>query len=125
MKFLLIRWATLAVAVWITTMLVSGIHVDGGAGTYFVVAIVLATVNAIIGTVLRLFTLPLILLTLGLFSLVISAWMLLITDWLMDTLTVDGFSSAFWGALVIAIVNVLVDLGLMSLDRFEQSRRTV
>ena len=51
-----------------------------------------------------------LILTLGVFSLVISAWMLLVTDWMMETLTVDGFGAAFAGAIVIAIVNILLDL---------------
>jgi putative membrane protein len=124
-KYLAIRWVALAATVWLTTLLVPGIDVDGRIGSYLAVAAVLATVNAVLGTLLRLFTFPLIFLTLGLFSLVISAWMLLVTDWMMETLTVDGFGAAFAGAIVIAIVNVLLDLAFMSWTELEESRRAV
>jgi putative membrane protein len=109
-RALLIRWLVLAVAVWVTTALVSGIEVDGGVGTYLLVAIVLATVNAFLGTILRILTFPLIALTLGIFSLVITAFMILITDWLMDSFDVDGFGPAFLGAIIIAIVTLVLDL---------------
>jgi putative membrane protein len=120
---LIVRWLALAGTVWVATILVSGIEVDGGWGTYVLVAVVLATVNAVLGTLLRFLTLPLIILTLGIFSLVISAWMLLVTDWLMDTFTVDGFDAAFLGAVVIATVNVIVNFLLLSVDHYlEESR---
>jgi putative membrane protein len=108
-RALLIRWAVLAAAVWVATAVVPGIDVDDGIGTYLLVAIVLATVNAFLGTILRLLTFPLILLTLGIFSLVISALMLLVTDWLMDTFEVDGLGAALLGAIVIAIVTLALD----------------
>jgi putative membrane protein len=110
LRALLVRWLVLAVAVWVTCAVVSGIEVDGGIATYLIVSAVLATVNAVLGTILRLLSFPLIALTLGLFSLVISAWMLLVTDWLMDSFDVDGFGPAFVGAIVIAIVTLVLDL---------------
>ena len=95
---LAIRWAVLAVAVWVTTSVVSGIEVvDGSIGTYLLIAAIFATVNALLGSILRLLTFPLIVLTLGFFSLVISALMLLVTDWLMDSFEVDGFAPSVLG----------------------------
>ena len=110
MRALLIRWLILAVAVWVTTALVSGIDVNGGAGTYLLVAIVLASVNAVLGTILRLLSFPLIVLTLGIFSLVINALMLMVTDSLMDSFDVDGFGPALLGAVIIATVTLVLDL---------------
>ena len=110
MRALLIRWLVLAVAVWVTTAVVSGIDVNGGAGTYLLVAIVLASVNAVLGSILRLLTFPLIVLTLGVFSLVINALMLMVTDGLMDSFDVDGFGPALLGAVIIAVVTMILDL---------------
>src|SRR6187200_2202105 len=110
MRILLIKWVILAVAVWVTAALVSGINVDGGIGTYFFIALVFATVNVFLGSILRLFTLPLIVLTLGLFSLVITAFMLQLTDSLMDSFDIDGFGPALLGALIIAIVSTILEL---------------
>jgi putative membrane protein len=109
-RALLIRWSVLTVAVWVTTAVLSGIDVNGGLGTYLLVAIVLGTVNAVLGSILRLLTFPLILLSLGLFSLIISALMLEVTDWLMDSFEVDGFGPAFVGAVIIAVVTMVLDL---------------
>ena len=114
MRNLLVRWAVLAVAVWVMASVISGIVVvDGGIGTYLFIAAVFATVNALLGTILRIFTLPVIVLTLGLFSLVISALMLLVTDWLMDSFEIDGFFPALWGAIVLAIVTMVLDVVLV------------
>jgi putative membrane protein len=107
---LLVRWLVLAAAVWVTAGILSGIDVHGGVGTYLLVAIVLATVNAVLGSVLRLLTFPLILLSLGAFSLVITALMLLVTDGLMDSFDVDGFGPAFVGAVIIAVVTMVLDV---------------
>ena len=109
-RSLLIRWLVLAVAVWVTPAVVPGIDAHGGVGTYLLVAIVLGTFNAVLGTILRVLTFPLIILTLGVFSLVITAFMLQITDSLMDSFDVDGFGPAFLGAIIIAVVTLVLDL---------------
>ena len=122
-KSLLVRWFVLAAAVWVTTALVSGIEVNGGGvGTYLLIAIVLATVNAVLGSILRVLTFPLIALTLGVFSLVITALMLLVTDWLMDSFDVDGFGPAFLGAVIIAVVTLVLDVVFLP-DRRRRARR--
>ena len=110
MRAILFKWLILAVAVWVTAALVSGINVDGSVGTYLLIALVFATVNVFLGSILRLLTFPLIALTLGIFSLVITAFMLLLTDSLMDSFDVDGFGPALLGALIIAIVSTILDL---------------
>ena len=111
-KALAIKWAVIAIAIWVTTAVVSGFDVHGGVGTYLLVAVVFATVNSLLGSVLRLLSFPVIVLTLGVFSVVITAFMLLITDWLMDTFDVDGFGTAFVGAIVIALVTMVLDVVL-------------
>jgi putative membrane protein len=50
-------------------------------------------------------------LTLGLFSLVINAFLLQILDWISDHFTIDHFFwTAIWGAIILAIVSVLLEL---------------
>ncbi|HEY2332551.1 MAG TPA: phage holin family protein [Acidimicrobiales bacterium] len=105
---LLISWAISALAIAIAAAVLPGITIDGGITAYFFIAIVLATVNLFLGGLLKLLTFPLILLTLGIFALVLNALMILVTDWLMDSLDVDGFWPAFWGALLISIVTVVL-----------------
>ena len=121
-RSLLIKWACLAVAVWATTGLLDGVNVDGGIGTYLLIAAVFATVNLVLGTVVRLLTLPLILVTLGLFSLVVNALMLLVTDWLMDSFDVDGLGTAILAALIIAVVGAVLEFFLQPVASPRESR---
>ena len=64
--------------------------------------------------VARLLTCPFIILTLGLFTLVINAVMLLLTSAFSRAVglsfVVEGFWPAFWGALVVSIVSLVVTL---------------
>ena len=109
--FLLLRWAVLAAAFAVTTWLLSGMEVSGGFWAYLSVSALFGIVNAIIGTILRIITLPLTLLTLGLFAIVINALMLELTDALTSHLTIDDFFwTAIWGAIILAIVSVMLDL---------------
>ena len=55
--------------------------------------------------ILKLISLPVLILTLGLFTLVINTAMLGLTALLLEALTIDGFWSAFLGALVITVVS--------------------
>ena len=53
--------------------------------------------------------LPLLILSLGLFLLVINAALLWLTGYLVEDFNVPGFRPAFWGALVISIVTIIVN----------------
>jgi putative membrane protein len=108
---LLIRWVALAAAFAITAWLLNGIDVSGGFGTYLWLALLFGIVNSIIGTILRLVSLPLMVITLGLFSIVINAFLLQILDWISSHFTIDHFFwTAIWGAIILAIVSVVLDL---------------
>jgi putative membrane protein len=57
-----------------------------------------------------LLALPLLIFTLGLFMLVINALLLyLVSIFLHGHFEVDGFWAAFWGALLISVVSVLLN----------------
>jgi putative membrane protein len=109
MSFLLrvlLGWVVVALAFLVATRIVPGIQVHGGVGAYLIVAAVFGLVNGILGPVLRLLTLPISILTLGLFMLVLNALLLLLTAWLVPaSLTIDGFWSAFIGAILLGLVS--------------------
>ena len=108
---LLIRWLVVAAAFAVTAWLLDGIDVSGGFGTYLWLALLFGIVNAIVGTILRLLTLPLMVVTLGLFSLVINAFLLQVLDWISDHFTIDHFFwTAIWGAIILSIVAVALEL---------------
>ena len=119
MKAFFIKVLAAALALWVATLIVPGVELEGSTftdrlGTLLIVAIIFGVVNAIAKPIAALFSLPLIVLTLGLFLLVLNALMLLLTNWLAGLLDlpfdVDGFWAAFWGAIVISIVTFVVGL---------------
>jgi putative membrane protein len=114
---LLIRWAIIAVAVWLTAILVPGITLQGGIVGALIVALVFGLINAIIKPIFKLLTCPLTLLTLGLFIFVINALMLMLTAHFTDFLTVSGFWWAMIGSILISIVTSVLDAVLISNDK--------
>jgi len=104
---LLINWLLSALAVWIVAQLIHGFHVFNVAWA-LVAALVIGFVNATLGLILKIITFPLTILTLGVFWLVINALMLeLASGILSPKFRVDSFASAFWGAIVLSLVNML------------------
>jgi len=120
MRFLL-RLIINAIALWLTTLIVSGVSVRPYAPdttalvlTYLLIALIFGVVNAIVGTVIRVVAFPLYILTLGLISLVVNAFLLFIVSWISDALGfglhIDGFWSGILGALVLGIIAWLLGL---------------
>jgi putative membrane protein len=94
---LVMRWAVLAGAFWLTTQIVDGIQISPGAWNYFWVAALFGLINTVIGSLLKLFI------------FVINAAMLMLTDRWSDTLTIDTFTSALIGSLLISIFSGLAN----------------
>ena len=98
-----------AIALIVVAHVIGGIHVSGVIGA-LVAALVLGVVNAILRPILVVLSLPLEIVTLGLFTLVINGLLFWLVGALHVGLWVDGFWSAFWGALVLSIVSWLLSL---------------
>jgi putative membrane protein len=108
---ILIRWAVLAGAFLVTTWLLSGVDITGGAWGYIWVSALFGIINAFIGTILRILTFPLTVLTLGLFSVLVNALLLQITDGLSSHFTIDEFWwTAIWAAIILAIASMILDV---------------
>ena len=101
---LLLNWVLSALAVWIVSQVVPGIHVNSPM-TALIAALVIGLVNATIGMILKVLTFPLTLLTLGLFWFVINALMLELASVLVRGFEVHGFMAAFIGAIALSIVS--------------------
>ena len=103
---LLVSWVILAVAFYVTTRIVTGIQVTGGALGYLEVALVFGLINAILGPILRVVSIPAIILTFGLFLLVVNGFLLWIAEQLTGVLRIEHFFwDAIFGALVLGIVS--------------------
>lgn len=116
---ILIRIVLNGVAVWVATLIVGGVDVTaastgGKVATLLVVGAIFGLVNAVIKPVAQLLSLPLIILTLGLFALVVNALLFWLTAAVSSGIgapfEVDGFWSAFWGAIVVSLVSWLLSL---------------
>jgi len=83
-----------------------------GFGWAIVAGLIIAFVNATLGTVLRVFTLPLNLLTLGLISFIITVLMVQLTSYFMGS---KFEVSNFWWAAVFAIIVALIQMLLNGL----------
>jgi putative membrane protein len=105
---LLLNWVLSALAVWVVSKLVPGVHVSGPAAA-LIAALAIGFINATLGFVLKIITFPLTLLTLGLFWLVINALMLELASALLSPgFQVRGFLAAFVGAIVLSLVNLVL-----------------
>ncbi len=78
--------------------------------TLILVAIVLALLNMIIKPILVLFTLPFVIFTLGLGVLLINAVLLYFAGALVPGFEVLSFGTAFWGALIISLISIMVNI---------------
>ena len=104
---LLLHWIISSVSLIIVAYLLPGIRLDG-FGTALLAPIVIGLVNATLGLVLKILTLPLTVLTLGLFWLVVNALMLQLAAYLLPGFSVAGFWWAFFGAIVLSIVSMIL-----------------
>ena len=105
---LLLNWLLSALALMIVSYLVPGIYIRG-VGTALVAAVIIGFVNATLGVFLKIITFPLTVLTLGIFWFVINAIMLEIASALLrPRFEIATFGSAFIGAIVLALVNMLL-----------------
>lgn len=111
-----------ALAVLITAYFLDGVTISNNQfyssnspelnkfSTALLVAVVLAFLNTIVKPILTILSLPITFFTLGLFLLVINALIILFADKLVDGFKVDGFWTALWFSLVLALVSSFLNL---------------
>jgi putative membrane protein len=92
---------------WIATLIVPGITIDGGLKTYLWVALLFGLINSIFGSIIKVLTFPVSIVTFGLFIFVINAAMLSLTARWSDKLNVTGFWSALLASLIISVITTL------------------
>ena len=90
-----------------------GLHF-GSTSALLVSALLLGLANAVVKPLLVFLTLPLTLLSLGLFLLVINALVLLLVAKLVNGFRLNGFWTAFWASIFIALLSWV--LGSFVLD---------
>lgn len=124
---LILRLLINALALWLTTLILSP-HVsvvpfnnpDPGVSvelvvTYLLVALLFGVVNGVIGGIIRVVAFPLYVLTLGLISLIVNGLLFLLVAWISSLL---GFGlevpGGFWwgvlGAIVLGVIGWLIGI---------------
>ncbi len=113
-----------ALALWLTTLLVSGVQVVAFAPagtletilTFLLVALIFGVVNGLVGTFIRIVAFPLYILTLGLIALIVNGLLLLFVAWVSGLLTFGLVVTSFWwgvlGALVLGLISWLIGVVL-------------
>jgi putative membrane protein len=104
---LLVQWLLSAFALMVVSNLVPGFDVQG-LGPALTAALVIGLLNATIGFLLKVITFPISILTLGIFLLVINGLMILLASNIVRGFHVSGFVPAFWGAVVLALLGMLI-----------------
>ena len=100
---LLVRWSVLALGVTLATKLVPGIQCND-ASTLLIVVVLLSFLNAVLKPLLVFF----IVFTLGLGIVLINAFLFLLVSRVVDGFYVVSFGSAFFGAIIVSITNMIL-----------------
>ncbi|MFB6611140.1 phage holin family protein [Agromyces sp. NPDC056379] len=127
MRFI-VKVIVIALALWLTTLIVSGVSVvpyeDTEVATvltYLLVALIFGLVNAFIGNLIRIVAFPLYVLTLGLISFIVNGLLLLLVDWISDLMGFGLVVESFWwgvlGALVLGLISWLIGLVLRPVSK--------
>lgn len=117
---IVLRLAASAIAVWISTLIISGINVSaattaGTIGTVIAVALIFGVINAVLKPIIKFFGCALYVFTLGLVSLIVNGLLFLLTSWIADQIDLPFHVDNFWpsavlGALLVSVVSWLLGL---------------
>jgi putative membrane protein len=108
LKVFLYRWLINTLAVFVAAYIVPGIRFDAFANLV-VAAFLLGVLNAFLRPLLVLLALPLVIVTFGLFFFIINGLLLYLVGQIVKGFHVDSFWAAFFGALIITFVTLLLN----------------
>jgi len=106
---LILNWILSALSLMIVAHVIRGFDVTG-FGAALLAALAIGLVNATLGLFLKVVTFPITLLSLGVFWFVINALMLKLVSVFVPGFTIQGFLPAFFGALVLSLVNLFLKI---------------
>jgi putative membrane protein len=103
----LIHWILSSIALMVVAHVIPGFYLND-LRSAIIAALVIGVLNATLGFVIKLITFPFAILSLGLFLLFVNAGMILLAADLVPGFVVYGWVPAFWGAVVLAVIGMLV-----------------
>jgi putative membrane protein len=116
---ILIKLIVTAVALWVATLLIPGIHLHthsttGKIGTLVVVALIFGIINAILKPIVKTIGCLAYAITLGLISIIVNGLLFWLVSYIAGKLSIPfhitGFVPAVLGALLVGIVGWLLSL---------------
>jgi putative membrane protein len=116
---ILLRAAITALALWVASQLLPGIHFET-TGKLIIAAVLLGLVNAIVRPIAFVLTLPITVVTLGLFLLVLNAAMIGLVAVVVPGFTISGFWTAVGGAIIVALVSWAASTVIGNTGRIER-----
>lgn len=112
MKTFIINIIVGFLALYLATLLISGVLVIGGftqqIKVLIISGIVLGIVNSLLKPIVGIITIPLKIITLGLFGLVVNMLMVWIVDIIFPSLIINGIIPLFWISLLICFLNFII-----------------
>jgi putative membrane protein len=109
-RWLLASWAANAVALGVTSWILSGVSVNDSFWTLVWASLVFGILNTILKPILKLVTLPLAVITLGIAWFFVSLLMLWLTDLIIGAFDIKGFWNYVWATIIVWAVNLVIDL---------------
>jgi len=105
---ILIRVLANSLAILVAARFIPGFIFDGTWLNLLFAGAIIGLFNSIVRPIVHIISLPIIFLTLGLFYVIINVAILLLAVSFVPSLHVAGFWPAFWGVIVISLVNNLI-----------------
>jgi putative membrane protein len=115
----LLRAAITALALWVASRLLEGIHFET-TGKLVLAAVLLGLVNAVVRPIAFVLTLPITVVTLGLFLLVLNAAMIGLVAWVLPGFSISGFWTAVGAAIIVGLVSWAASTIIGNTGRFER-----
>ncbi len=106
---LILHWLINAVALYVTTQILSGVRVASLEELLFA-ALAIGLINSTVRPILRFVTFPITVLTLGLFYFVLNGLLFYLAAYITPGFELDGVVSAILGAIVMSLVATVLHL---------------
>ncbi len=119
----IIRWAVVALGLWVAAHIVPGVTYLSWK-SLLAAALILGIVNAIVRPILIVLTLPITIVTLGLFLLVINGLMIKLVTVFLHGFIVHGLIAAILCAVVVSLTSWVMSWFVGSDGRVGQMRRS-
>lgn len=111
---ILVIWLIQTAALIIMALLMDSVQLDN-LGAAFIASAAIGLVNALLWPLLTYVLVPFAVLTLGFASLLLNGLMVWLASLIVSGFTVDGFWSAFWLALGMSAINIILS-SLITID---------